>query len=369
MNIAFYAVTPLRLTKEATSITILSLARELRLRGHEVMIIAPGAEKMPSYQEIEKVPIFRFQTKIPLVGKIIQYPLFLRKIQKEKGVTFDIIHSFSANPLFAFPAICSKLLFPRVKLIHTLKSYPRGVPSFYYILLNLVRLITVPTTVFKSTLQNVSQCKIKVVHSSIDAAKFKPLDTKELRKKYNYNDKDKILLYYGSMHEHKGVDVLIKALTLIKKEELSLRVIIAPRYTEITKEKDMVKEAGADGFTTFITEDILIEEYINLADVVVLPYTSLIATEGNPSCLLECIACKTPVVTTSLPELQEIVAHDQDVLMAIPGDPISLANQVLRLLKDTTLQQRLTEKAYTTVQKFDIKEVATQFVELYQIPE
>src|SRR3990167_984389 len=99
MKIVFYAVTPLRLKKEATSITILHLARELKMRGHDLAIIAPGAEGMADYQEIEGVPIFRFKSRVPFFGKIFSYPFLLYKIQRERGFAFDIIHSFSAHPL------------------------------------------------------------------------------------------------------------------------------------------------------------------------------------------------------------------------------------------------------------------------------
>jgi len=208
----------------------------------------------------------------------------------------------------------------------------------------------------------VKESKIKVVHSSIDTTKFKPLPKQKLRKKYN---RKKMLFYYGSMHEHKGIAVLIQALPLIKKEVPALKVVFAPRYKEITKEKEMIKEFGAEGFTEFITGDIPLLDYLNLAEAMVLPYTSLIATEGNPSCLLEGMACKTPVVTTELPELQEIVIKDQDVLMAVPGDSLSLANQVVRLLKDRKLQQRLAGNAYQKVFNFDVKKIADEFLHLY----
>jgi len=362
MKIVFYSVTPLRHTKEATTITILQLATELRSRGHEVVIIAPEAERQQTYPILKGVPIFRFKYSGSFFGKMFAYPFLLSKIQRERGVLFEVIHSFSANSLFAGPALISKLVAPRAGLIHTLKSYPRKEFFLYHLLLNLTDIITVPTQTYKSKIRLVRESRIKVVHSSIDSTKFKPLNKQKLREKYNCK---MMLFYYGSMHEHKGITVLIQALPLIKKEVPALKVVFAPRYKEITKEKEMIKEFGAEGFTEFITNDIPILDYLNLAEVVVLPYTSLIATEGNPSCLLESMACKTPVVTTELLELQEIVTKDQDVLMAVPGDYISLANQVIRLLKDRRLRQRLAENAYQKVSDFDIKKIADEFLNLY----
>ena len=102
-----------------------------------------------------------------------------------------------------------------------------------------------------------------------------------------------------------------------------------------------------------------------MADAVVLAYPTLRGTEGNPSCLLESMAAKTPVVTTSLPELREIIQHEQEVLMANPSDPVSVAENIIKILKNEQLKQQLTENAYIKAQEFDTKKIAEEFLKLY----
>ena len=103
-----------------------------------------------------------------------------------------------------------------------------------------------------------------------------------------------------------------------------------------------------------------------MADLVVLPYLNLKYTENVPSCLLEAMACKTPIVTTDHLELREIVIPEKDVLMAQPENPISLTKNIIRLLNDKQLQNKLTESSYKKSKKYDVRKITKQFIKLYE---
>ena len=146
-------------------------------------------------------------------------------------------------------------------------------------------------------------------------------------------------------------------------ENIHAQIIIAPRDYPDQEFFTSVKDRPN---IRVITVDIDVVEYVNLADVVVLPYLDLTATERNPSCLIEAMACKTPVVTTDLPELREIVEPEKDVLMSKPGDVDSLTLQINRILENAPLRKKLAENAYSKSKQFDTKIVTKQFVDLYQ---
>ena len=128
----------------------------------------------------------------------------------------------------------------------------------------------------------------------------------------------------------------------------------------------MARSLGCEKHINIILDDLPIEEYVSMADMVVLAYPSLIGTESNPSCLFESMAAKTPVVTTNLPELREIFEPEKDVLMAEPKNVESLALQIKRLLEDPQLGKNLTESAYLKSKSFDVKIISKQFLELYE---
>ena len=245
-----------------------------------------------------------------------------------------------------------------------MKSYSRNKwGSSFHFILNLADIITVPTKVFAQKLKKagVKKNKIKIINSNINTNKFKPLNKEELKIKYGHKNK-KIIFYYGAMWHMKGVNYLIKAIPQIIQKRKDIKVIFAPRNNDnhVKNYRKMMSEKNNK--VEIITKDIDIVEYVNMADIVVLPYPSLIGTEGNPSCMLEAMACKTPVVTTDLPELREIA--DGCVFMAKPGDVQSLQETMIHALNHPNPE--MVERAYQKAQEFSVEKITNQFTELYE---
>ena len=179
--------------------------------------------------------------------------------------------------------------------------------------------------------------------------------------------KNNFVLYYGSEFERKGPELLIESMKEVFKKYKEWKLIMVLRHDVSDRYKKRVRGLGIEKNVLFIGREVEnIEDYVNAADIVVLPYKDMISTEGNPSYLLEAMACKTPVVTTDLPELREIAEPGKDILMAKPGDEQSLAKEVNRLLLDKKLQKRLAENAYKKSKEFDVKLIAKRFIRLYQ---
>lgn len=329
-------------SKEATKITITEFKQFLEQQGHEVFLV----DEKSIRQTIQKV----------------------KQLQRQENLQFDVIHGFSSAPLLVMKVFLTKLFCsPPAKTVQTLKSYSRNFLGNLYFsgLLNFVDTVTVPTNVFKRKLVRYGclREKINVIHSFINTEKFIPLNKKELQKKYGY-EHQKIVFYYGGLHENKGVQYLIEAFPMVQEQIKNAVLLIAPRHPPNELFLEKVKELGEK--VRIVTEDINVVEYLNLADVLVLPYKNLLGTEGNPSCLLEAIACKVPVVTSDLPELREIVTPEEDVLMAESGNIHLLSQQIQRLLSDEPLRKKLTGNAYQKVEVFDARTVTKEFLNLYE---
>ena len=359
MRIAFLTTGFSKGNKEATRITTSILARTLQQQGQEVAIITEGKH----HQQEQGLPIFR--ASAPLAKGILSYPLALKKTQKN----FQIIHGFSAAPILIVRSLLAKHFSPKAKIIHTLKSYSKSIwGNKGYWLLNKADLVTVPTEVFKRRLihHGVRERKIKVIRSPIDCQKFVPLpptERKKLRKQLGL--KKKTIFYYGGTWDNKGVKDLLRAFAFLLHQH-DATLLIAPRYPLEQKHLQTIQQLGIGNQVRIVQEEIDVPMYLNGVDLVVLPYRSLVGTEGNPSCLLEAMACKTPIVTTALPELIEIVSPEKGVLMVKPKDPASLAMAMSRLLENHSLQKKLTEHAHRQAQEFDVRKVALEMMKVYE---
>lgn len=367
MNIALIASGALRSKKEATWLTLFLLAKEYQNQGHTAVICAEKHPSLPAVEEVEGIKVYRLYK-----GKFLTARKTLRNIAQEQNITFNVIHGFSSIPALGLSTVLAGRLFPKAKTVHTIKSSSKYTVGRIISarILNRVDTVTVSTDKLKQDLvkQGCSAGKIAVVRSPIDLDKFKPRNKEELKEKYGFGDKT-LIFYYGALRKEKGVDYLLRAIPFLVKDFPNIKVFLAIRsqvQEKCEKYLQLVQELNVGQYVAISLDDLPIEEYVAMADIVVLAYPTLIGTEGNPSCLLESMASKTPVVTTDLAELREIVTADEDVLMTKAGSVESLAEQIKRLLRDPTLGKKLAENAFKKAKEFDVRVISNEFLAIYR---
>lgn len=76
--------------------------------------------------------------------------------------------------------------------------------------------------------------------------------------------------------------------------------------------------------------------------------------EGLGLAAIEALVAARPLITTSVPGLNEIARDGKNSLMVPPRDSSSLAKAILRLLKDKKLARQLAKAGPSSVKKFDI---------------
>jgi glycosyltransferase involved in cell wall biosynthesis len=387
MNIAFLTKEYHPDTVDAGFTTLLNLAKEFKKQGNTVVMIS-GRERHTQHKNIlpaerkfdlvEGIPIFRpyefpwiktnkwFFNLALFFNRFLAGPLGLRYVQKRLNLKFDIIHSFSSSPLLVFNSVLAKWFSKRAKKIHTIKS-SSVFDNFSFKLLNLSDSIIVSLDLLKNKLikKGCKKRKINKINSPIILNKFNRKNRDYLRKKNKFNKKDKLILYYGNRVHSKGTDIILDCVDYLPGNKNIKILMVHPtvwpeEYVEYLKKKkngSMIK---------LIVKKINPVDYLSMVDAIILPYRSLEATEANPLCLLEAMACKTPIITTSIPEIKELVTDYKDVLMAQPNNPQSLAEKIVEMIDNPSLKKKLTNNAHKTVKKFDISIIAKKHLELYK---
>jgi glycosyltransferase involved in cell wall biosynthesis len=88
--------------------------------------------------------------------------------------------------------------------------------------------------------------------------------------------------------------------------------------------------------------------------------------EGGPQAALESLASGVPLVSTRVGLVPDVVRHGQNGLLADPGDVISLAESVARLIEEPELGRRLAQNGLETIIPYDWKQIAGRYYrELY----
>lgn len=133
------------------------------------------------------------------------------------------------------------------------------------------------------------------------------------------------------LRERKGLETLLNCLPLLKAEQDVRLKIVGPFETPEYEQQihDLANRLGISdriqwtGFSSDVCGELL------GMDVLVLP--SVLA-EGMPMVLLEAMASSIPVVGSKVDGITDVIKHQQNGLLAEPGCPDSLAQQLNQIL-------------------------------------
>jgi len=155
------------------------------------------------------------------------------------------------------------------------------------------------------------------------------------RKKLNLPLDNRIVLFFGSIRDNKGLDVLLKAIEIVRLWNPKILLVVAgavPRggsfepYSNMIKRYDLSQHVRA--FVHFIAEEE-VDYFFAASDLVVLPYLKFEAQSGV---LLRAYAHKKPVVVSDVGAMAELVSSDGVGLVVEPGVPEPLAEAIISVL-------------------------------------
>jgi D-inositol-3-phosphate glycosyltransferase len=155
----------------------------------------------------------------------------------------------------------------------------------------------------------------------------------EARKAAGLATDGKLLLFFGFVRHYKGLDLLLRALPEIRKQQPDTKLIVVGEFYEKREdyEKLIAELRLADAVT--IRDDYCpnekVGEYFAAADAVVLPYRS--ATQSG--IIQVAYALGMPVITTDVGGLGEVVADKVTGLIVPPEDNAALVNAVLEFYR------------------------------------
>ncbi|MDY6761751.1 MAG: glycosyltransferase family 4 protein, partial [Candidatus Nanohaloarchaea archaeon] len=176
----------------------------------------------------------------------------------------------------------------------------------------------------------IEQDRITEIPNGVDTEFYRPVDTAELEEKYNL--KENVVVAVSRLVEYKGHGVLVEAVNGM--EDTSLVIAGDGPYRD-----ELEQKADEDvHFAGFVDEEEL-PSYYSLGDVFALPTFG----EGMPLSILEAFACGTPVVSTRVGAIPDVVDEDVGRLVA-PRDLDALQAALEDLFSDTERLEELGEE-------------------------
>ncbi len=140
------------------------------------------------------------------------------------------------------------------------------------------------------------------------------------------------LLFFGFVRPYKGLDVLLKAMTLLKEEDVFLSIVGEFWHGE-DETLEFIANNGIDKKVEIIARYVPDDEaasYFARCDVVVLPYHSATGSGVIP---LAYHYCK-PVVVTHVGGLPDVVEEGLTGILIPPGSSIHLSKVIRKIISD-----------------------------------
>ena len=387
-----------RFKRDSAGIFIYNLAAGLAKKGVEVSVIAPGDRKAKHFEYRNNIHIYRFPYYFPPKYQQLGYRdgilnnlrnsrlavaqtpffmlaefLYLLYILKKRKI--DLIHAHWSLPQGLLGIIAKYTLkVPCVTSLHGSDVFGLGHPIFRSLnKLTIVHsdVLTANSRATAAMARNISgRENAKLIPMGVNPDQFqKTTQIVNLRKKLDLNGE--VILSVGRLIDLKGTDYLIKALVKVFSAFPRAKAIIigsGPRKNHLRKLTQDLHLSENIIFIDKVSQADLVK-YYSLADVFVLP--SIInqagETEGFGVVLLEAMACGLAVIGSNVGGIPDIIADEETGLIAQQKDPLHLGNQIVRLLSDMQLREKLARKAQRLIRaKFSWEVIADRFIEIYK---
>lgn len=251
---------------------------------------------------------------------------------------------------------------PELAKLFTLRGYQtifechqlpkRFIPFYAWQIKKSDRIITISHGLKNDLMKifGIPEEKISVAPDGVDLATFDvKLGRAQARNQLNLPLGGKIAVYAGQLHDWKGVDVLANTAQIMPSVKF---YFIGGTEESIVKFRSKFSNPEFTNIPNLPRPSLA--AWLKAADVLVLPNTAKSAISErytSPLKLFEYMASGTPIVSSDLPSLREILDQNEAEFCR-PDDPVDLAKAIQKSLNDTSAAQAKADKAYAKVKKY-----------------
>jgi 1,4-alpha-glucan branching enzyme len=362
---------------------VYDLSRYLVRQGWEVHVITTEAGDAPHTEEVEGVHVHRVHVLKPDGGEFIHWVLQLNLMMidtcqtlLDAGYRFDLIHAHDWMVSYAAKTLKHRLGLPLISTIHATEygrnngihtDLQRKISHIEWQLTYESNRVIVCSQYMKRELEQIFSLpsdKLDVIPNGVDPDQLQVSTAGNLANQEPYASSwESIILFVGRLVREKGIHTLIDAAPKILAEIPEAKFVIVGSGPAMEELKNKVREKGLQEkvlFTGFISDQER-NRLFKLAKVAVFP--SLYEPFGIVA--LEAMAACTPVVVSDVGGLGDVVDHERNGRKMLPGNPDSLADQVILTLKNPEQTQQMAQIALSELSRYDWNQIARMTIETY----
>jgi glycosyltransferase involved in cell wall biosynthesis len=308
---------------------ILTLARAMRARNHEVRIVALAPlGQMGLEAQGEGIPT----ESLELRRSIADIPRILRLVRLIRAWRPHVVHSHMVHanllarvlrPLARVPAL--------VSTIHSINDGGRFRMAAYRLTSGVVDRVTIISRLAAEryvAIGAVPARLLEILPNAVDTDRFRPIPEARaaIRRELRLGD-EFVWLAVGRFEEAKDYPTMIAAFARLAADRPTSRLLLVGKGSLRPEVEQLVRAAGLDERVRFLGVRRDVPELMSAAD----GYLLSSAWEGMPVVLLEAAAVGLPIVATRVGGVAEVVEDGTTGFLVPPGDPAALAEAMDRI--------------------------------------
>ncbi|WP_445526204.1 glycosyltransferase [Streptomyces cyslabdanicus] len=177
---------------------------------------------------------------------------------------------------------------------------------------------------------------------------------------------EKVVVSVGRLSHEKGVDMLLDAWAEAAPKQPGWTLRVYGSGEAEAQLRQQCAELGLEDSVDFAGQTDDVPGALRASCVFVQSSRG----EGFPLVLLEAMATGVPCVAFDCaPGVREIVAHEENGLLARPGNTSELARHLVRLMSDEQLRDTMGDQALRSVRRFDPDVITGRWEDLFDFLE
>ncbi|MBI3633473.1 MAG: glycosyltransferase family 4 protein [Candidatus Vogelbacteria bacterium] len=289
---------------------------------------------------------------------------FLKGIILHRKNSYDVVWAMMANTGFA--ALALKLFFPGIKFVLTIQE---GDPVsrikrrvwFVYPIFQMVfkraDIVTALSNYLADFARSMGAKKAEVVPNGVDLNRFAIKGSAG-----TIGDKNKIVLISTSrLVKKNAIGDIIRSLKFLPENVVFRSIGLGMEEVAL---KNLVDELGLEDrveMLPFAYHDQMVNQ-LSASDIFIRPSLS----EGLGISFLEAMAVGLPIIATNVGGIPDFLTDGKTGLFCEVNNPKSIADKVMRLIKEPDLYKSLSRNGRTLVeQKYNWDMIASKFNQLF----
>jgi 1,2-diacylglycerol 3-alpha-glucosyltransferase len=365
------------------------LAEGLAQAGYQVMVLTPSERLLP-YRTSRRGVLVQAITAIPLgspktdlqvtplpiiqVGRLLDefepdivhiqdhYPLCQGVVPAalKRGLPLIGTNHFLPENMIPYVPIVSRSEVLRGFLDRRLWEKVLGV-------FNRLDMITTPTETAATLLrQHGAQVNVRTVSCGVDLDRFSPdfgVNKAEMRARYGLDPERTVLLYVGRLSREKRIDLLIRAVHQLDRDDLQLAIagqgMRAKALKALAEQLDLGQRVVFTGYVP--AEDL--PALLNSIDIFAMPSDA----ELQSIATLEAMGTGRPVLAADAKALPELVENGVNGYLFKAGDADDAARRMAQLIDGREYWPAMGAASLTLVRPHSLGNTLRHYEDLYRL--